>query len=142
MLWIVMLLASIGVAGTLTTLGVRVWRESRLQAEWSCVLSIQQELDPETDAAVPSWVRATEWGRLSDVESDQLLAPMLSRRTFDCAQRAGRAPLLDTWGHRLEIRVRTLDQGKRQMRIWSIGPDGVAGTKDDIGGTPNVNRMP
>jgi len=57
--------------------------------------------------------------------------PMIALDTWNGPYIQDRTIVVDPWGN--EYRYSNPGRNKRAFDIWSIGPDGIDGTADDIG---------
>jgi len=74
------------------------------------------------------------WRRLTDSEYDRLIGEIYRMKNF-APDRKGWKPgqvLYDHWGRRYRVAVRRTAEGKEDFFVWSTGPDGKTGTKDDV----------
>ena len=102
-------------------------------AYMSCLASIQSEMDQglrsRSEYTEIIWGMLPEdesWTFLRGVEVDPIVETL---RPYDCGKSPD--PSLDIWGNKIVIGLRrsaeTVDS-----RAWSIGPDGIERTEDDI----------
>lgn len=112
-----------------------VWDKEVEASTFSCISSISQLLqDPKAPQVdMPTELKAG-WNVLQDAKAQPLMVKVWEY--CDCGgpswwwQRA--RPGFDHWGHLLRVAVRQETDGKLSYIVWSVGPDGISGTADDI----------
>jgi hypothetical protein len=111
------------------------WEKEGQVSTVSCISSISQLLlDPKApQVGTPTQLKAG-WNVLEDAQAQRLMAEIWEY--CDCGGPSWRwqrtRPGFDHWGHPLRVAVRQEANGKLSYLVWSAGPDGVSGTKDDI----------
>lgn len=111
----------------------RGWQTMETNGYMSCLASVQSVMDQ----GLQSQSVNTEiiWNMLPEDESWTLLRgtevdPIVQRLApYDCGKSPD--PSLDIWGNKIVIGLRRSAKTV-ESRAWSVGPDGIERTKDDI----------
>lgn len=111
------------------------WNTELKASTFSCISSISQLL---RDAKAPQVTAPSDlkagWNVLDDAQSRLLMVKIWEY--CDCGGPSWRwqrtRPGFDHWGHQLRVAVRQESGEKLSYIVWSVGPDGISGTQDDI----------
>ena len=124
----------LGILGYGSWLKITQWAElSRVEALAASIYSLLNEL-PVASNMVQMSSQQTEWRELSQAEHDSIVEMCVKRRPiaeFSPGELTG--VLVDRWKHRYHISLRqNFVTGGYDVRVWSIGRDGINGTMDDL----------
>jgi hypothetical protein len=110
---------------------MRVWEKSQVTATRSCIVAIYNTISSMDRGRISQVIKpSTEWRVLSDAETGKILS---ASGTPDCMKRNAGGLLIDYWGNKVEIGIRSLSpESKIEFIVWSDGYDRVKGTSDDI----------
>ena len=127
---------------SLGLVGCGAWEESQKAAAYACVASLQAGLNAEADLYTGLSVNVgPNWLSLPEQESQGLFSRLAGKRALDCGAWKGEGPLVDAWKHALRAALRRASSGSVETRVWSLGPDGIDATGDDIS-VPESQRVP
>jgi len=127
------------VACAVVSHGCDQWTDAQNAQIGACLSSLSgafMQYPPDADVTSNPPVPALSWVPLSQDEAGALLVAIAQRaQVSECGPWTGTGPLLDPWNNRVRVDIRDGGGGSIQVRVWSKGPDGKAGTDDDVSNT-------
>lgn len=111
-----------------------LWTAATITSVHSSVCSMQRVL---ASVDVTIGLRPSHnWRTLSNYERHEVLkrahAEMLVGIDLGRSTLNGDGTVIDPWGAPYELAIRNSYNDQPEVDVWSVGPDGVSGTKDDI----------
>lgn len=132
-IWIIVGTITVVLCGSLLYLFSIALNIARDCQTFSCISSMYAFLVTENFDEKDLWYKTVseEWQLLTDSEYKNL-ASKLSKAGIDCATNKPDKIMFDKWGRHIRIARRHRDMSNVEFIVWSLGHDGISGTKDDL----------